>query len=134
MAKLTDIQGISDTYAGKLESMGITSVEQLLEEGATPSGRKQIAEKTGIAASHIQRWINYSDLFRIKGIAGQFAELLEAAGVDTVPELAQRNAENLAQKMKSINEDKNLTRVVPSVPQISEWVEMAKTLPRKVHY
>ena len=83
---------------------------------------------------HIQRWINYADLFRIKGIAGQFAELLEAAGVDTVPELAQRNPENLARKMQSINEEKKLTRVVPSVPQISEWVEMAKSLPRKVNY
>jgi len=134
MAKLTDIQGISDTYAGKLESMGITSIEQLLDEGSTPNGRKQIVEKTGIAASHIQRWINYADLFRIKGVAGQFAELLEAAGVDTVPELAQRNAENLAKKMQSINEEKKLTRVVPSVPQISEWVEMAKSLPRKVNY
>ena len=134
MAKLTDIQGISDAYAGKLESVGISSVEQLLEEGSTPNGRKQIAEKTGVSSSHIQRWINYADLFRIKGIAGQFAELLEAAGVDTVPELAQRNAENLAHKMQSINKEKNLTRVVPSVPQISEWVEMAKNLPRKVNY
>jgi predicted flap endonuclease-1-like 5' DNA nuclease len=132
--KLTVIEGIGPEFERKLHDAGISSIENLLENGRTPAGRKKIAEDSGIADSKVLTWVNHADLMRIKGIGGEFSELLEAAGVDTVPELAQRNAENLAAKMKEINDEKKLTRVVPSADTVAGWVAQAKELPRAIEY
>lgn len=134
MANIADIEGIGGAYAEKLNAAGVTSVESLLEKGATPKGRAELAGATGISDKLVLKWVNHADLFRIKGVAGEYAELLEAAGVDTVAELAQRNAANLAKAMAETNAKKNLTRSVPSESQVSKWVDEAKALPRMVSY
>lgn len=132
--KLTSIQGIAEATEAKLQAAGVTSVDDLLEKGGTPKGREELAEKSGITAKQILRFVNYADLFRIKGIAGQTAELLEASGVNTVAELAQRNPANLAAKLKEVNDAKKLTGKVPAESQVTGWIEAAKTLPKKVTY
>ena len=132
--KLTSIQGISEVTEKKLNIAGVTSMDELLDKGATPKGREELAEKSGVPAAQILRFVNYADLFRIKGIAGQTAELLEAAGVDTVAELAQRNPANLAAKLKEVNDAKKLTGKVPTEKEVGEWREIAKTLPKRVTY
>lgn len=134
MADLSTVEGIGETYAKKLKDAGLGSTKALLEKGATPQGRKEIAEKTGISDKLILRWVNHVDLFRVKGIGGEYAELLEAAGVDTVPELAQRKAENLCQKMESVNKEKNLVRKPPTQSRVADWIEQAKKLPRILSY
>ncbi len=132
MVKLTKVEGIGKAYAEKLEAIGIVSTDALLEKGATPQGRKEIAEKTGISPKLVLRWVNHVDLFRIKGVGEEYADLLETAGVDTVPELAQRNPENLHKKIVAINADKKLVRQLPGLNQVREWIEQAKRLPRKI--
>jgi predicted flap endonuclease-1-like 5' DNA nuclease len=112
--KLPAIEGIGEATEAKLTAAGVTSVDDLLEKGATPKGREDLAAKSGIPAAQILKFVNYADLFRIKGIAGQTAELLEAAGVNTVAELAQRNPVNLAAKLKEVNDEKKLTGKVPT--------------------
>ncbi|PLX33647.1 MAG: DUF4332 domain-containing protein [Ignavibacteria bacterium] len=134
MSKIIDIEGIGPTYAEKLKGLGIDTVEQLLEKGATPAGRKDIVAQSGVSDKLILRWINMADLFRIKGVGEEYADLLEAAGVDTVPELAQRNADNLAAKMAEVNETKKLVRQVPSAASVTKWVDEAKELGRKITY
>ncbi len=134
MTALLKVEGIGPTYAAKLKAIGIGSVEALLEKGATPAGRKDIAEKADIAASLILEWVNHADLFRIKGVAEEYADLLEEAGVDTVVELAQRNAEHLFKKIVEVNEAKKLVRRLPLEKQVAEWVDQAKKLERKIHY
>ena len=134
MAKLTDIEGVGKVYSQKLKTAGILTTNALLKKGATPKGRQTIADKSGISGKLILRWVNHADLFRLEGVAGEYAELLEAAGVDSVPELAQRNAENLCQKLAEVNEAKKLVRVVPVQTQVEQWVEQAKNLPRAVTY
>jgi predicted flap endonuclease-1-like 5' DNA nuclease len=134
MKKISEIEGIGDAYAKKLEKAGIKTVEDLLEKGSTPKGRKAIAKATGISEQLILKWVNHADLFRIKGIGKQYAELLEAAGVDTVVELAKRNPENLLAAMTKTNEKKHLVRALPYLKQVKKWVEQAKKLPRKVQY
>ena len=134
MAKLTDIEGVGKVYSQKLKTAGILTTNALLKKGATPQGRQTIADKSGISGKLILRWVNHADLFRLEGVAGEYAELLEAAGVDSVPELAQRNAENLCQKLVEVNEAKKLVRVVPVQTQVDKWVEQAKNLPRVVAY
>ncbi|MBB6520281.1 DUF4332 domain-containing protein [Pseudoteredinibacter isoporae] len=134
MAKLSDIEGIGEVYASKLEAAGVSSLEDLLEKCAQKTGRKDVAEASGLSEKQILNWANRADLARVKGVSTQYADLLEFAGVDTVPELAQRNAENLAAKMAEVNEEKKLVRQVPSASQVADWVAQAKELPRAIHY
>lgn len=134
MVSLRYVEGIGDAYAAKLNTAGISSAEALLEQGKTPAGRKEIAEKAGISDGQILKWVNHVDLFRIKGIGAEYGELLEAAGVDTVPELAQRKPENLLEKMTAVNGEKKLVRRLPVLSQVKAWVEQAKKLPRVITY
>lgn len=122
------IEGIGDTYAQKLKEVGVATTAQLLERAATPKGRAALAEETGISAKLILKWANHADLFRINGVAGQFAELLEAAGVDTVKELKHRVAVNLVPKMLEINDARNLCNRVPSVAEVQRMIDQAKEL------
>lgn len=132
--KITDIEGIGPANEVKLNESGIKSVEALLEAGKTKKGRDELATKTGISSKLILEWVNAADLFRLKGVSSQYAELLNAAGVDTVKELAQRNADNLHAKMVEVNSAKNLVRQTPSLDQVKGWVDQAKELPRVVEY
>ena len=134
MARLVEIEGIGPAYAGKLTEAGLTTTEALLEAAATPKGRADLAAKTGLNEKSILRWVNMADLFRIKGVGEQYTDLLEAAGVDTVAELAQRKADNLQAKMAEVNAQKQLVRRVPNLAEVTSWVDMAKTLPRVVSY
>lgn len=131
---ITDIEGIGPANQKKLAKAGVRSVEGLLKDGATKSGRKKIAEASGIDEKKVLDYVNMADLFRIKGIASQFAELLKAAGVDTVKELRNRKPENLHAKLLETNQAKKLTRVVPGVKQVTDFVEQAKSLDPVVKY
>ena len=131
---LVDIEGIGPTYAATLEGHGLTTAAHLLDQGATPAGRTALAEKSGISPKLLLEWVNHADLCRIKGVGSEYADLLEAAGVDTVPELAQRNAVNLHEALASTNEQKKLVRRVPSESEVGDWVDEAKALPRVVSY
>lgn len=132
--KIIDIQGIGPVYAEKLIAVGIETEKQLLAAGATAKGRKELEEKTGIRGDLILTWVNHADLFRIKGVGPQFSELLEAAGVDTVKELRNRNAANLAAKMLEVNEEKHLTRRVPVEAEVQKYIDAAKALEPVVTY
>jgi predicted flap endonuclease-1-like 5' DNA nuclease len=134
MTKVSAIEGIGETYAHKLGEVGISTIEALLEAGKTPQGRKGLAEKASISAKLILEWVNLADLYRIKGVGEEYSDLLEEAGVDTVSELAQRNAENLYAKMVEVNAEKKLVRKLPTQAQVGNWVEQAKALPRVIEY
>jgi predicted flap endonuclease-1-like 5' DNA nuclease len=134
MTKLETIEGIGGAYAEKLEQAGVVSLEALLEQGKTPKGRADLAEKTGISGKLVLKWVNRADLFRVKGIGEEYADLLEVAGVDTVPDLAQRNAENLYNKMAEVNKERKLARRLPSQAQVADWIDQAKALPRVLTY
>lgn len=132
--KIIDIEGIGKTYAPKLIKAGIVTVDGLLKKCATPKGRAALAEATGISEKLILTWTNHADLFRIKGVGPQFAELLEAAGVDTVKEFRHRVAENLVKKMQETNAAKKLVRRVPSVKQVEKMIAQAKELKPVMKY
>jgi predicted flap endonuclease-1-like 5' DNA nuclease len=134
VASLVDIEGIGPAYVEKLKAQGLTTTDALLEAGAKPKDRDDLAAATGISGKSILRWVNMADLFRIKGVGEEYSDLLEAAGVDTVPELAGRRADNLTAKMAEVNEQKKLVRKLPTEAQVSSWIEAAKALPRVVTY
>lgn len=128
------VSDIGEDNAGKLKKVGVDTPQKLLEQGATSRGRRELAKETGISAKLILRWVNEVDLYRINGLGKEYANLLEVSGVDTVPELAQRNAANLHKKVIAINEEKRLVQHVPSLAEVEDWVSQAKQLPRVITY
>lgn len=131
---IEQIEGIGLAYAEKLNAAGIKTTDNLLDSCARPAGRAKIAEETGISPKLILKWTNHADLMRINGIAGQFAELLEAAGVDTVKELRHRVPANLHAKLVETNDAKNLCNRVPAVTEVERMIAQAKELDPKVEY
>ena len=134
MSAIIDVEGIGEVFAAKLKEAGIATTGALFKEGSSPAGRKKIETATGIGHKLILRWTNHVDLYRIKGVQKQYAELLEAAGVDSIPELAQRDPSHLLPKMAATNEKKNLVRKLPTQKQVADWVAQAKKLPRVITY
>ena len=134
MANIDTIEGIGGSYATTLKEAGIGSVQGLLDAACEKKGRQDLAAKTGISEKLLLKWVNMADLFRINGVAGQYAELLECAGVDTVAELAQRNPNSLHGMLEQANDKKNVVRKLPPLSIVQSWVTEAKTLPRKVNH
>jgi len=131
---IIDIEGIGPAYAKKLDKVGLKTVEGLLKAGASPKGRKELAEKSGIDVTLVLEWVNRADLYRIKGVGKQYSDLLEKAGVDTVVELSKRVAANLNKKMEEVNKAKNLINGMPGEKRVEDWIAQAKKLPRIISY
>jgi len=134
MTKLSEIEGISSAYEEKLIAAGIISIEALLNACTSKKERSELAEKTDIPELLILKWVNRADLARINGIGSEYADLLEAAGVDTVPELAQRKAANLFAKITSVNDEYKFVKKMPTEKQLDDWIAQAKNLPRVIQY
>jgi predicted flap endonuclease-1-like 5' DNA nuclease len=134
MTSLIKIEGIGEVYAEKLRAQGVRSIEALLANGATPKSRQDLAARSGVSETLLLEWVNLADLFRVKGIGEEYSDLLEEAGVDTVPELAQRNPANLYETLVAINQQKKLVRKMPTQAQVTSWVDQAKALPRLITY
>lgn len=131
---IIDIEGIGPRNADKLKAVGIRTTGKLLDRAKDPKGRKQLAQETGVDESRVLKWANMADLMRIKGVAEEYSELLEAAGVDTVKELKHRNAANLTAKMAEVNAKKKLVRLLPSEKSVTKWIEQAKSLEPMMTY
>lgn len=134
MAKLVDVEGIGPKYADTLKKAGIRSTHDLLKKGGTSEGRKKIVKDSGISSKLILEWVNHVDLFRIKGVGSEYADLLEEAGVDSVVELAKRTPKNLFEAMLATNVKKKLVRIAPALVKVEKWVAQAKKLPRAVSH
>lgn len=132
---VADLEGVGPVFAAKLTAAGVRTVEALLERGGTRKGRAELAAAAGLTEKQVLEWVNRADLYRIKGIGSEFSDLLEAAGVDTVAELAQRNAANLAAALAKTAEARpSIVRRVPSETVVADWIAQAKKLPRAVEY
>lgn len=134
MSALTSIEGIGPDRARALKKQGVGSVEKLLDAGRTRVARIRLASATGIDEDRILRFVNHADLMRVKGIGGEYAELLEAAGVDSVVELAQRNADRLHERLVEVNDERSLVRALPAASRVRQWIKQAKQLARVVQH
>ena len=134
MTTLIEIEGIGPVNAEKLQKAGVRGTQGLLKAAGTKKGRQELAKATGFAPKSILEWVNRADLFRVKGIGTQYSDLLEAAGVDTVSELAQRKPEALLEAMTKANAKKPLVHQLPALSLVRDWVKNAKSLKRAVEY
>lgn len=131
---IIDVEGIGPVYSQKLEAVGVNTTQDLLRRGATQKGREELEAASGIGNTLILKWVNRVDLYRIDGIGSEYSDLLEVAGVNTVPEIAQRNPANLAETLAEANAARNLVRRLPTLAMVTDWIEQAKRLPRVVEY
>ncbi len=133
--KMDEVEGIGPVYAEQLALAGIATADALLEQGAKPGGRAAIEKATGISGTLILKWINRIDLMRIKGVGSEYSDLLEAAGVDSPAELANRNAANLATTFQEVVAARPGTvRRVPTEGEVAGWIAQAKDLPKVVEH
>ncbi len=132
--EIKTIEGIGPAFGAKLEAAQIKTTDDLLTRGATPAGRKELAEATQISEKQLLSWVNMADLLRVPGVGKEYSELLHAAGVDTIKELRQRRADNLASKMAEVNAEKKLARAVPAEKTVSGWIDAAKGIDPKISY
>lgn len=132
--KMEEIEGIGPAYARKLSETGISTTDDLLAQCCEAAGRKKISNKTGISESLILKWSNHADLMRVSGIGPQFAELLEAAGVDTIKELRSRNADNLAAKIREVNDARKLAKTAPAMSVVEGWIEKASGMEARISH
>jgi predicted flap endonuclease-1-like 5' DNA nuclease len=130
--KIDDVEGIGPVYGAQLRDAGVETVETLLEKAGPAAGRKALAEATGLSPELLLKWVNHADLYRLTGVGSEYASLLEACGVDSCPELAQRNPVNLAATMAEANAVRNFVRRLPTEEQVAGWIEQAKQLPKVV--
>ncbi|MDQ1313905.1 MAG: hypothetical protein QG662_14 [Pseudomonadota bacterium] len=132
--KIEDVEGIGPVLGEKFRSAGVKDTDALLKSALTPGQRKVLAEKTGLSEARVLKFANMVDLYRINGVGSEYAELLEVSGVDTVPELATRNAANLTQAMATVNREKKLTRQAPTETEVAKWIEQAKGLSKMLEH
>ena len=132
--KIEDLEGVGEVLGKKLRDAGIKDTDSLLNACATAKQRADLAAQADVSPKRLLKWANMADLYRISGIGSEYAELLEVAGVDTVPELAQRNTANLTTALAAANERKKLTRRLPNEADVAEWIDQAKKLPRVLQY
>ncbi|HEY5472788.1 MAG TPA: DUF4332 domain-containing protein [Candidatus Limnocylindrales bacterium] len=131
---IIDVEGIGPVYAEQLAAVGVKTTDDLLERGAKPKGREDLETTTGIGHALILKWVNRVDLYRIKGVGSEYSDLLEIAGVDSPAELAHRNPANLTESMAEANAARNLVRRLPTLAEVTAWIEESKTLPKVVEH
>lgn len=131
---IIDVEGVGPVYAEQLAAVGVKTTDDLLERGAKPKGRQDIEAATGIGHALILKWVNRVDLYRIKGVGSEYSDLLEIAGVDSPVELAHRNAANLVETMAEANAARSLVRRLPTLAEVTDWIEQSKKLPKIVEH
>ena len=131
---LGELRGVTDSVLNSLKAQGLGDSDSLLEATKTPQNRKSLASASGVDPKTILELANRADLARIKGIGRVYSDLMEEAGVDTVKELANRLPVNLHAKLIEINTTRQFTQRPPSVEQVSDFVEQAKSLPAMLEY
>ena len=126
--KIEQIEGIGPHFGARLVAAGVHTSDDLLNRTATAEGRQQLAIATGLSTMQLTTWRHQADLMRVSGIGSEYGQLLEAAGIETVRELAQRKPENIVNLLDRVNEQKQLTRQVPPLKTVSKWVERARRM------
>jgi predicted flap endonuclease-1-like 5' DNA nuclease len=132
MASIAAIVSIGPNDAAKLRRSGVRTTEALLRRGATRRGRTELAAASKCTEAQVLAWVNRADLMRVRGVGAEYADLLDASGVDTVEKLGRRNAAAMAAKLAQVNEQKKLVRRLPTEAMVGRWVEHAGQLDGRV--
>lgn len=126
MPSIGQIEGLDLKSATKLRKAGVRTTEGLLKVAATKRQRLELAERAAVDADALLGWVQRADLMRIKGIGGEYADLLDAVGVSTIRALRRRNPLALTAAIAEINDRKRIVRRLPTDTMVVQWVALAK--------
>lgn len=133
--KIEDVEGIGPAFAQQLKAAGVDTTDELLAQGGSRGGRGRLAASTGISEKQLLEWVNHADLMRLTGVGSEYADLLEAAGVDSCAELVQRNAAGLAVTFQELDAARpNVIRRIPTEAEVAGWIAEARTLEQVVSH
>lgn len=125
---ISNVKGLSPDVRTKLEAEGIRNTQQLLEHTQSVKQRTELAHKIGTTAGVLKELANRADLMRLKGVGGDFSNLLEEAGVNSCKELQHRLPEKLQKTLADIHTSKKIGHHAPTLAQVTEWIGEAKSL------
>ncbi|TFF69099.1 MAG: DUF4332 domain-containing protein [Promethearchaeota archaeon] len=125
--KLTEIIGLEEKHAKLLASAGIREIEDLL--ALSYYQIKQLARSIGVSVKTLDTWQEHADLMRVEGITPEVANALNLIGIDSVKELAYRNAKNSLERLKNLKGDNpNVLGKLPTIKKVEEWIKGAKNM------
>jgi predicted flap endonuclease-1-like 5' DNA nuclease len=122
-------QAIPGADAQKLKAQGIGTTFQLLEKGAEPKSRRELARAVHVPERTLDGWVQMADILRIKGVGPDVTRLLAACGVRTVAQLKTQDASKLSDEISKVNSKQHLSENPPSVEHLQAWIAQAQTLP-----
>ena len=128
MASIGDVGSIDGRQAARLRRAGIRTTEALLKHAARTPGRRELAARTGLSEGDILVWVLRADLMRVRGVGGDYADLLGAAGVVSLGDLGRADPGALLRELGEANRAKGLVRRLPSAAMVAEWVATAGDL------
>lgn len=125
MASIAAVRAMGHRDATKLRKARVRTTDALLQQAATRSRRSELSERTGIPTADLLKWAHQADLMRINGIGSEYADLLAAAGVDTLKTLRRRNAANLMALMTQVNAKRRTVQRLPTIEMVQGWIDTA---------
>ncbi|MCI0677953.1 MAG: DUF4332 domain-containing protein [Actinobacteria bacterium] len=128
MASIDQVAGVDHKKATKLRKAGIRTSKALIETASTRRGRSELARATGITPKDLQMWVHHADLLRVRGVGAEYAELLVAAGVDTLRDLRRRNPTALVAKIIGLNGANRVVNRLPTESMVEGWIVSAAEL------
>ena len=122
------IEGIGSGFGSRLKADGISTTEALLELCTTDEGIARVCKCVDLDENTVRNWGTMADLMRIKGLGGQWAELMWRAGVNSVQDLAQREIVSLRAKMREINDAEHRVAELPGEKRVTKFIAEAGEL------
>lgn len=131
---IKNFRGIDSGTVDRLAKFGIRNIDQMMEAGASPGKREELAAQTGIPLSKVVELVKLSDLARIPGVKSIRARLYYDAGLDTVEKIANLEPGELRSQVVDFIEASDFEGV-PTLPAEAVYtVEKARSLLKIVEY
>ena len=128
MNSIDSINGMTHTEATKLRRARVRTTVTFLQIASTRSGRALLTKETGITSPKLLHWAKRAELMKIKNLGRDYADLLEAVGVESVADLKRRNPESLHEMMHYTNQAKKIVDRMPSLKRVTNWIDDSKDI------
>ena len=128
MNSIDSINGMTHAEATKLRRARVRTTVTFLQIASTRSGRALLTKETGITSPKLLHWAKRAELMKIKNLGRDYADLLEAVGVESVTDLKRRNPESLHEMMHNTNQAKKIVDRMPSLKRVTNWIDDSKDI------
>lgn len=131
---LTDLTVFDETVVQEFQRFGYETTEDVLRGLLTPDQRDAVAYATGIAVAQLAEIARLCEFLQVRGIGPRAADLLMAAGVFNVADLAARDPSVLVAELETVNNVERITGTNPTFDHVRDWVSGAATATYRVEY